>query len=238
MANDRHHEATADALGRMGQTMADRERQQYESLMVEYKELRGEVTAYSHRIDRTIGIYLSALFALLGFLLTPQGNFSLPTYIQAVQASATLTGVFLLIGLLNCLLLTRIQSFYLAVLALSQYTATVTAPRVSAIVRTPVLTWDDPEATEAKRYWLPVRTVAQSGFAVLAIALSAFVSWGAFPPTLTQGWVVAGLYALLVAGLGYNVYVFVRIIQAGLNFHQNAEFHKFARRIALERGDA
>lgn len=218
--------------------MADREKQQYDSLMAEYKELRGEITAYSQRIDRAIGIYLSALFALFAFLLAPQGDFSLPAYIQHVQASTTLTGASHLIGLLNCLLLTRIQSFYLAVLALSQYTATVISPRISGLVGTPVLTWDDAEVTAAKRYWLPVRTVAQSGFAVFAFALSAFVAWGTFPSDLTFGWVVAGLYVLLLAGLGYNLYVFVRIIQVGMDFHQSAEFHKLVRRIKLERGDA
>ncbi len=208
--------------------MGDLEKQQYDAHMTEYKVLRSEITVYSQRIDRTVGIYLSALFGLFGYLLRPESQFSFSTYLADVRSSPTLSAALLIIGILNSLLVVRIQSFYLAVLAMSQYTATVTRPKIIQLLGTDLLWWDDPEVTRAKAYWLPVRTVAQSGFAVVAVAISLFILFTTYPSVVSNVW----LGCLLVVKLGALVYIgFVtyRIAVAGIKFHETPAWLQQAR---------
>lgn len=203
----------------IGDVMGESEKQQYDAYMSEYKVLRGEITVYSQRIDRTVGIYLSALFGLFGFLLRPDSSFSLPQYLTNIQSSTTLVGVFLIIGVLNCLLVVRIQSFYLAVLAMSQYTATIITPKVSQLLGIAVLNWDEPDVTRAKKYWLPVRSVAQGGFGLLAIAVSLFIAIATFSSVTSSFWLTL-LYVLLWVSITYVCFVLYRIVLAGRNFHE------------------
>ena len=206
--------------------MADTAKQHYETHMAEYKVLRSEVTLYSQRIDRTVGIYLSALFGLSGYLLRPESQFSVGEYLRDIQTSPTLSGVFLVIGILNCLLIIRIQSFYLAVLAMSQYTATVIKPRISALLQNEdLMNWDDPEIVRGKRYWLPARSAAQAGFGVIAISISVLAVFVTYRQATSDAWLLV-LFLIIVALLFYCLYTLVRIWIVGRNFHEPASVRR------------
>lgn len=201
--------------------MDEREKQQYNAYMEEYKALRGEITSYSQRIDRTVGVYFSALFGVFGFLLRPDSEFAFAPYIERLHSSISLLGLLLFIAVLNCLLLIRIQSFYLAVLAMSQYTSSVLRPQVSKLLSASVLAWDEPHATRAKQYWLPVRTTAQGSFALVAMAASILVAVESYSVAISNSWLLTLLVVLLML-LAYVCHVFAKILVAGRQFHEPA----------------
>ena len=201
--------------------MDERQKHEYSAWMEEYKVLRAEIIAYSQRIDRTIGIYFTALFGLLGFLLRPDSDFSLGEYLEQLRSTPSSLGLFVFIGLLNALLMVRIQSFYLAVLALAQYTSIVLKPQVDALVGRDVLRWDSRNATRAKRYWLPTRGAAQGAFALVAVGASVSIAVAAFP-ALSGTWLWL-LWMSLCTSLGYVLVVFGQIVQASRRFHEVPE---------------
>ena len=200
-------------------SLDEREKQQYNAYMEEYKALRGEITAYSQRIDRTVGIYFSALFGVVGFLLRPDSQFSLAAYLDILRTSPSLLGLLLFMAVLNCFLLIRIQSFYLAVLAMSQYTSSVLRTQVNDLLGVSVLNWDEPPSTKAKNYWLPVRTAAQGTFAIVALAASIIVGVEALAVATSNSWLFV-LTTVLWISLAYVCYVFVKILVASRDFHK------------------
>ncbi len=198
----------------------NRDKERYEAHMVEYNALRGEVVLYSQRIDRTIGIYLSALFGLFGYLLRPDSGFELQVYLAGIKGQPTQVGILLLLAILNSLVMIRVQSFYLAVLALSQYTATVLRSRVAAILDDQnVLAWDDPDIVRGKRYWLPVRSVAQVTFGLLGLAVSLSVLVVTWPIAITKT-ALSMLAFILCTSLLYWIYTSFKIWIVGKNFHE------------------
>ena len=199
--------------------MDELKKKQIDAHMAEYSGLRAEISVYSQRIDRTVGIYLSALFGLFGFLIRPDSKFNFAEYISMIQDSPSLVASFLIIGILNCLLIVRIQSFYLAVLAMAQYTATYLAPTISSLLETDALRWDEADVTRVKKYWIPVRGVAQAGFGILAAMISVAVAVVSWPPCKFGGWVTS-LYVLLLVAVSYVAYVHARVFAAGRNFHE------------------
>jgi len=198
----------------------DRNTKRYDAHMAEYKALRGEVVLYSQRIDRTIGIYLSVLFGLFGYLLRPDSGFEIQVYLARINEMPTQLGILLLVAILNSLVMIRIQSFYLAVLALSQYTATVLRPSVAALLNDQnVLAWDEPDIVRGKRYWLPVRSVAQVGFGLLGLAISLSVLIVTWSIAFTE--IALTILALILcANLLYWTYTSTRIWIVGRNFHE------------------
>ena len=199
--------------------MDELRKKQIDAHMAEFSALRGEISVYSQRIDRTVGIYLSALFGLFGFLIRPDSAFEFTTYLGKIRESPSLVASFLVLGILNCLLIVRIQSFYLAVLAMSQYTATYLGPTISTLLGTKAFRWDDPDLTRAKKYWVPVRGAAQTGFGALAILVSVAVATTAWPPCAQGRWVTL-LYLALILAIGYVMYVQTKVFAAARNFHE------------------
>lgn len=198
--------------------MGDVERSEFETHLAEYSALRGEITQYNQRIDRTVGVYLSALVGLAGYLLRPDSTFDLLKYIESVNGSVTQATLMIVVGTLNGLLVLRLQSFFLAVLAMSQYTATVIRPRIAELVASDhVLQWDGPEIVRAKKYWLPSRTVSQSGFGLVATSLSAGAAFLGARQALESA-PLAALYIVLLGVLSYVIYTFLRIAFAGSRF--------------------
>ena len=191
---------------------------EFDTHLAEYSALRGEITQYNQRIDRTVGVYLSALVGLAGYLLRPESTFDLHKYVDSIATSPSQASLMLILGILNGLLFLRLQSFFLAVLAMSQYTATVIGPRCSALLGSDyILRWDSADVVRAKKYWIPSRSVSQFGFGAVAISLS----FGAMVLGLsqaTQSIIVAALLITLIVLLIYSLYTTWRIVDVSENF--------------------
>ena len=198
--------------------MSNESKQEFDTHLAEYSALRGEIVQYNQRIDRTVGVYLSALVGLSGYLLRPDSEFRIAEYIGNVVASQSQSNLMLILGILNSLLLLRLQSFFLAVLAMSQYTATVIRPRLVILLNTDsVLRWDEGDTVRAKKYWLPSRSVSQFGFGTVAL----LISIGAGIIGVTQAMLsvfTLGLLLVLLAFIAYSIFTSIRIVQAGINF--------------------
>jgi hypothetical protein len=156
---------------------------------------------------------------IFGFLLRPDSEFSFAEYLSNIQTSSTLLAILLILAILNCLLLVRIQSFYLAVLAMAQYTTNVLRPRVTKLAGAHVLDWDEPGISIAKDYWLPVRAAAQIGFGIVAIALSLLIAITTHSSATTDV-ALASLYVVLLISIAYVCFVTYRIAVAGRHFHR------------------
>lgn len=140
--------------------------------LVEYKALRDEINLYAQRGDRVVSLYLTAVLAILGFFLQPGRGTDWAAYAAQVRSSHVLTGLLLLVALVNSALLTRVAAFNLAILSMAQYTDSVVGKRLSLLVRSSVMRWDRDEGLVTKRLWLPVRASAQLMFGVLSLGLS------------------------------------------------------------------
>lgn len=81
--------------------------------LAEYKILRAEISQYSQRIDRMVVVYLTVLVAASGFLLWPETPFDASDYIQRVESSHFLSGIFIFLSIVNTSILLRVLSFLL-----------------------------------------------------------------------------------------------------------------------------
>ncbi|MEQ8354650.1 MAG: hypothetical protein RH942_03865 [Kiloniellaceae bacterium] len=187
--------------------------------LAEYRALREEAGHYSQRIDRMSGVYLTALFGIAGYLLRPDSGFDLDSYMASVQESKSLTLLFLFLTILNSVLLLRIGSFFSGLLAITQYVHYVVRPRLSSILNQEVLKWDDAPRLSAKRIWIPLRSVGQGLFIVIAEALS-FVILLNSVYVVDLGWRYLGLYAVSWALLLGSLVSLFAVALAGAWFHQ------------------
>lgn len=187
--------------------------------LAEYQALRNESDHYSQRIDKMSGLYLTALFGIAGYLLRPDSKFDIDSYISAVEASASLTTLFISLTILNSVLLIRIVSFFSGVLAITQYCHYVIRPRLIALVGHEVLSWDDSPRMSAKKTWLPLRSLGQLLFIIVAKSVSIALLISS-RHALSMEWPFLLLYAvawiLLIVSLGSLIAVGL----AGSRFHQ------------------
>ncbi|WP_375550867.1 hypothetical protein [Rhodophyticola porphyridii] len=121
-----------------------------EAHIAEYQALRTEADQYSQRIDRIVGVYLTALFAIAGFTLRPDADFDFSEYIASVQSSNSQMALLVFATILNSALIVRIVSFFLGVLAITQYTNSFLRHRISELVGQDAIRWDGGPAFSAK----------------------------------------------------------------------------------------
>ncbi|MCG8355381.1 MAG: hypothetical protein MI920_07410, partial [Kiloniellales bacterium] len=161
--------------------------------LAEYQALRAEADHYSQRIDRMSGVYLTAMFGIAGYLLRPESQFDIDAYLKAVQESATLTALCIFLAVLNSVLLIRIGSFFSGLLAITQYVHYVIRPRLIDAVEKDVLRWDEAPRLSAKRIWIPLRSMGQSLFVILAESISVTVMISSLH-VFSMHWLMIALY--------------------------------------------
>jgi len=188
-------------------------------ILAEYQSLRAEVDHYSQRIDRITGVYITALFAVVGFMLRPDLSFAPRAYFDGILLSRGLTVLLLCIPVLNSVLLIRSGSFYLALLSIAQYTHYEIRPKISACVGVDCLNWDRDPVFHAKRHWIPLRGLGQTLFSFLAEGLSlgilVYVAWnGGIRDWLTTlAFMVSSFFVVL------SWYALATVAFTGCKFH-------------------
>lgn len=186
--------------------------------LAEYCALRTEIDHYSQRIDRISAVYITAMFAIVGYLVRPDSQFDWALYIEMVQKSTALTSLLLFIPILNSILLIRIGSFFLGVLALSQYTCYTLGPRMTKIIGAEVLRWDGSESPGVKKNWIPIRSLGQILFAIAAESFSVIVLIITFY-ALTAGLLIGALYILSWIFVLISLYSLMVVARSGNDFH-------------------
>jgi hypothetical protein len=187
--------------------------------LAEYQTLRSEVNLSNQRIDRIVGFYLTALFAIFAYFLRPESTFDIGKYLTALQANYTLTGFLLILPILNSILLMRLATFFLSILAMAKYLLYVVAPRLDVLLESNVLGWDRLHAIDAKGPWLTIRSIAQLFF----FLLSEGVSFGILACMLH----VFRNKPLLIALYGISCFtVLASLISASTVFYVGINFHK------------
>lgn len=187
--------------------------------LAEYQALRTESDHYSQRIDRVIGVYLTALFAVAGYVLRPDGEFRLEVYISGVQASTSAMTLFVFLTILNSALIVRVVTFFMAVLSITQYTYYFTRIRLTDLLNEKVLKWDESPQFSTKKVWVPWRTIGQATFFIIAEFLSIFILWNT-SKLLCKSWFSVIFY---LAGLGFlllSVASVIAVISAGRRYHK------------------
>ena len=163
--------------------------------LAEYQALRSEIELYSQRIDKTAGLYITAMFGIVGYLLRPDSTLDLQQYLRRIESTPVLTALFMLIPILNSLLLVRIGSFFLGILAIAQYIQYKIKPRLTTLLGSTVLCWDDEPSLDAKRKWIPLRSAGQMFFVIIVETIS-IVFLGATTYAISSGFVLGALYII------------------------------------------
>lgn len=187
--------------------------------LAEFQALRDEVDHYSQRIDRMSGIYLTALFGIAGYLLRPESQFDIDAYIQTVQDSPSLTILFIFLAVLNSVLLIRIGSFFSGLLAIAQYVHYVIRPRLTALVGQEVIRWDEAPRLSAKKIWIPLRSLGQGLFIIIAEAISVVILVSS-SHVLDMAWPFVGLYGVAWICFLLSTGALIAVGLAGIRFHQ------------------
>jgi len=130
--------------------------------------------------------------------LRPDASFDFSEYILAVKASNSQMVLLVFATILNSALIIRIVSFYLGVLAITQYTNSFLRQRISELIGDDVIRWNGGPAFSAKVVWIPLRALSQSLFILIAEFLTVFVLIEARPllnagALYICGWVFFGL---------------------------------------------
>lgn len=186
--------------------------------LAEYQALRGEADHYSQRIDRMSAVYLTALFGIAGYLLRPDSQFDIDAYLQTVRASQSLTTFYIVLAVLNSVLLIRIASFFSGLLAITQYVHYVIRPRLTDLAGQEVLRWDETPKLSAKKIWIPLRSLGQGLFIIIAQGVSVVILLSA-SHVFAMAWPLVGLYALTWVFLLLSFVSLVAVGLAGSRFH-------------------
>ena len=200
--------------------------------LAEYKILRDEVDQYSQRIDKMSGIYLTALFGLVGYLLQPASILQVASqnpigdYLKKIESSDILTSLLIFLPILNSVLLIRIMSFYTGLLAIAQYVHYVIRPRLAVLVGHDVIRWDETSRLTAKKIWIPLRSLGQGLFIVISEAISIAVLVHTIY-VFKMSWPVIALYAISWLFLIASGGALVAAWKAGLTFHDPGKAQEF-----------
>lgn len=187
--------------------------------LAEYSVLRNELQHYSQRIDQLSGLYLTALFAVTGYLLRPDSQFNADAYYVTVKASAGLSGLYIFLTILNSILLIRIVSFFSGVLALAQYTHCIVRPRLTELVGHRVMLWDEAPELRTKQAWLPIRSIAQTLFVLVAESITVLILFS-LSHTLEMSWPFFASYVLAWFLFALSIGCLVMVRRSGLTFHE------------------
>ncbi|MBI4824304.1 MAG: hypothetical protein HY805_08785 [Nitrospirae bacterium] len=188
--------------------------------LAEYQALRSEIELYSQRIDKTAGLYITAMFGIIGYLLRPDSTFDLQQYLRHIESTPVLTALFMFIPILNSLLLLRIGSFFLGILAIAQYIQYEIKPRLTALLGSTVLYWDDEPSLDAKRKWILLRSAGQMFF-VIIVETTSIVFLGATTYAISSGFVLGVLYIIACGCVMVSVISLIKVARAGQNFHRS-----------------
>jgi len=167
------------------------DQQELEVHLAEYGRLADELGRDTQSIDRYLGLYLTAFFAVLALMLQSGTGSGAVNYIEEVKASPDLMFLALLVPIVNSVLVVRIAHLTSQIFARAQHIGLRIRPRLAELTATgSVLRWDElPTEPSQARWWflgfeasqqdLPAKRASQwlrifpaLGFFVLAIGLS------------------------------------------------------------------
>ncbi|MDP2753684.1 MAG: hypothetical protein Q8P40_04755 [Nitrospirota bacterium] len=143
----------------------------------EYEALHSEIELYTQRIDRYIGIYQVGLFAIIAVFLRPGADICLRKWLDGIHKDPYLTGLALLVPILNSLLQMYLLKCMLIILALARYTTYIIGGKLSSLVGADVLLWgkrlwDGKKEDIIKQTWLTTRRWVHRVYYVITSLLS------------------------------------------------------------------
>lgn len=133
------------------------------------------VSQWTQRIDRIRGVYLTVLFGLVGFLLSPSGK-PLKDIILSIKADNTQIFLILLLPILNSLLLIYIVSYMHFIYSAAKYNAYYIGKLISTEIGIEILPFDDWETVVGdKEAWVTTRSIVGIMMFVIATGISFFI---------------------------------------------------------------
>lgn len=179
-----------------------------------------EVSQWTQRIDKIRGVYLTALFALVGILLNPSVK-PLKDIISSIRADNTQIFLILLIPILNSLLLIYIVSYMHFIYSAAKYNSYYIGKLISTEIGIEILPFDDWETVVGdKEAWVTTRSIVGIMMFVIATVISLMI-----------------LYTFSSAGrtsngiLNFIVYMFsleavsLSVVVGLINYHVGRRYH-------------
>ena len=128
----------------------------------------GAVSEWTQRIDKIRGVYLTALFGLIGLLLSPNVK-PLKDILADIRADNTQMFLVLLLPILNSLLLVYVTSYMHFIYAAAKYNSYYLGSLVTEEIGRKIVPFDDWETTVGdKEAWVTTRSIV--GFTTFALA--------------------------------------------------------------------
>lgn len=133
------------------------------------------VSQWTQRIDKIRGVYLTVLFGLVGFLLSPSGK-PLKDIILSIKADNTQIFLILLLPILNSLLLIYIVSYMHFIYSAAKYNTYYIGNLISTEIGIEILPFDDWKTVVGdKKAWVTTRSIVGIMMFVIATGISIFI---------------------------------------------------------------
>lgn len=142
------------------------------TLLEEYPVLRTEIRGRSAAIDRTIGLYITAVFVVAAVLLRPDTEASLSGWFDEIVSDHRVAAMMLVIAIINGILAIRLVEGWLQILSIVDYSNRRIRSKLIELFGCDVLSWDLDDRGSARRGWKRTRLFGQTAFFVLALAVS------------------------------------------------------------------
>ncbi len=144
-------------------------------LLQNSKVFADAVSQWTQRIDRIRGVYLTVLFGLVGFLLSPNSK-PLKDIMSSIKADNTQIFLILLLPIFNSLLLIYIVSYMHFIYAAAKYNAYYIGKLISTETGLEILPFDDWETVVGdKEAWVTTRSIVGIMMFLIATGISFFI---------------------------------------------------------------
>ncbi len=118
------------------------EEKEIEIHLIEYQNLRTEMNNLSRYIVQGIIVYFTALFLFIAYSLRPDLTFNSVQYLENIKADNFRSGLLLTLPILNSIVIFFFLSLLLTFHAEASYCRKVISPRITFLIKTPVLAWE------------------------------------------------------------------------------------------------
>lgn len=142
----------------------------------EYETLRSDMSFKVRQMYIFLAVYLAAIFAVLGFILSPE-NVKITDWPGKIKNNRFLIGAALVIPILNSILLIHIVSLMHFVFATAKYTTFVIGRKISqAVNKKDIIFWDKWDDVH-KQAWNRTKILVGILYYLLAHSISIGILW-------------------------------------------------------------
>lgn len=146
-----------------------------EALLLHSKILSGAIGQWTDRIDKIRGIYLTALFGLVGFLLAPNTD-TLSEIVRTIKQDETQISLILILPILNSILLIYTISYMHFILSAAKYNSYYILKLIQEEVEQSVVPFDDWDTSVGdKEAWVTTRSLVGILMFIVATIASLYI---------------------------------------------------------------